>query len=474
MTVMTKHDLVVIGAGPGGYVAAIRATQLGMKVACVERMPRPGGVCLNVGCIPSKCLLDSSENLDLLKRRLPTHGIEVEGIRLDLATMMARKDRVVQDLCNNVRSLLEGNGVSLIQGSARLTGPTTVDVSPASERANGDPIRLEARSILLATGSEPIELPNLPFDGNRIIGSTEALSLESVPEHLGVVGGGYIGLELGSVWQRLGSRVTVIEMLPSIAGLLDGQLSRTLHRVLARQGMEFQLNTRVLRADVDGQKALLHLQTDRGEDTLECDKVLVAVGRCPLTRNLGLEEAGIRLHPRSGHVLVDDQYCTSVPTVFAIGDLVEGPALAHKASAEGIAAVECMAGLPGEVNYDAMPAVVYTFPEVASVGMTEEQARERLVPYCVGTYPFSGAGRARCMGESDGFVKLIVHSKTDRLLGAHIIGPRASDLIGECVLAMQLKGTSKDIGGTVHGHPTFSEAVREAALASRKCAIYAP
>lgn len=474
MTVMTKHDLVVIGAGPGGYVAAIRAAQLGMKVACVERMPRPGGVCLNVGCIPSKCLLDSSENLDLLERRLPTHGIEVEGIRLDLATMMARKDRVVQDLCNNVRGLLEGNGVSLIQGSARLTGPTTVDVSPASERANGDPIRLEARSILLATGSEPIELPNLPFDGNRIIGSTEALSLESVPEHLGVVGGGYIGLELGSVWQRLGSRVTVIEMLPSIAGLLDGQLSRTLHRVLARQGMEFQLNTRVLRADVDGRKALLHLQTDRGEDTLECDKVLVAVGRRPLTRNLGLEEAGIRLHPRTGHVLVDDQYRTSVLTVFAIGDLVEGPALAHKASAEGIAAVECMAGLPGEVNYDAMPAVVYTFPEVASVGMTEEQGRERLVPYCVGTYPFSGAGRARCMGESDGFVKLIVHSKTDRLLGAHIIGPRASDLIGECVLAMQLKGTSKDIGGTVHGHPTFSEAVREAALASRKCAIYAP
>lgn len=474
MPAKTKYDLVIVGAGPGGYVAAIRAAQLGMKVACVERMPRPGGVCLNVGCIPSKCLLDSSENYELVKGRLAPHGIHVEGVRLDLAAMMARKDRVVQDLCSNVKSLLEGNGVSLIQGSAGLAGPTTVDVSPASGEATGEPVRLEAGSILLATGSEPVGLRHLPFDGNRIIGSTEALSLESVPERLAVVGGGYIGLELGSVWQRLGSRVTVIEMMPSIAGLLDGQLSRTLHRILGRQGMEFLLNTRVVRADVDGEKPVLHLQTEKGEETLECDKVLVAVGRRPLTRDLGLEEAGIRLHPRTGHVLVDDRYRTSVPTVFAVGDLVQGPALAHKASAEGIAAVECMAGLPGEVNYDAVPAVIYTFPEVASVGMTEEQARERLVPYCVGTYPFSGAGRARCMGESDGFAKLIVHSVTDRLLGAHIIGPRASDLIGECVLAMQVDGTSKDIGGTVHGHPTFSEAIGEAALASRKCAVYAP
>jgi len=474
MPVMTKYDLVVVGAGPGGYVAAIRAAQLGMKVACVERMPRPGGVCLNVGCIPSKCLLDSSENYDLARNRLASHGIEAEKIRLDLAAMMARKDRVVQDLCNNVRGLLEGNGVALIQGSARLTGPTTVAVSPASNQASGESTGLEAGAILLATGSEPVELPNLPFDGNQIIGSTEALSLDSVPEHLAIVGGGYIGLELGSVWQRLGSKVTVIEMMPSIAGLLDGQLSRALYRLLGRQGMEFKLNTRVVRADADPQKTVLRLQTENGEETLACDKVLVAVGRRPLTRGLGLEEAGIRLHPRTGHVVVDVHYRTSVPLVLAVGDLVEGPALAHKASSEGIAAVECMAGLPGEVNYDAMPAAIYTSPEVASVGMTDEQARWRLVPHCVGIYPFSGAGRARCMGESDGFVKLIFNSVTDRLLGAHIIGPRASDLIGECVLVMQVNGTSRDIGGTVHGHPTFSEAIREAALASRKCATYAP
>ncbi len=474
MALLTKYDLIVIGAGPGGYVAAIRAAQLGMKVACVERMSRPGGVCLNVGCIPSKCLLDSSENHDLVRNRLASHGITVEGIRLDLATMMARKDQVVQDLCNNVRSLLEGSGVSLVQGTARLAGPTTVEVSPGSEQTQSETLKLEAGSVLLAAGCEPIEIPSLPFDGKRIIGSTEALSLDSVPERLAVVGGGYIGLELGSVWRRLGSRVTVIEIMPSIAGPLDGQVSRTLQRILARQGMEFQLSTRVVRSDVEGEKVTLHVQSETGEETLECDRVLVAVGRRPLTRGLGLEETGIRLHPRTGHVLVDGQYRTSVPSVYAIGDLVEGPALAHKASAEGIAAVECMAGLPGEVNYDAIPAVIYTYPEVASVGITEEQARERRVPHCVGTYPFSGAGRARCMGETDGFVKLIVHSGTDRILGAHIIGPRASDLIGECVLAMEFNGTSKDIGRAVHGHPTFAEAIREAALASRKCAIYAP
>lgn len=474
MTPPTKYDLIVVGAGPGGYVAAIRAAQLGMKVACVERMPRPGGTCLNVGCIPSKCLLDSSENVDLVRNHLAPHGIAVQGISLDLAAMMARKDQVVRDLCNNVKGLLEGNGVSLVHGTARLVDPTAVDVSPSPEQASSATMRLEAGSVLLAAGSEPVELPGFPFDGKWIINSTEALSLGSVPDHLTVVGGGYIGLELGSVWRRLGARVTVIEMMPSIAGLLDGQVSRTLQRILARQGMDIRLGTRVLRADVENGKVMLHCDSQSAPETLECDKLLVAVGRRPVTRGLGLEETGVRVHPRTGHVLVDAAYRTSVPSVYAIGDLVEGPALAHKASAEGIAAVECMAGLQGEVNYDAIPSVIYTVPEVASVGITEEQARERRVPHCVGTYPFSGAGRARCMGETDGFVKLIVHSLTDRVLGAHIIGPRASDLIGECVLAMELNATSKDIGRAVHGHPTFAEAIREAALASRKCAIYAP
>jgi len=463
-----RYDLIIVGAGPGGYVAAVRAAQLGLKTACIEKMPRLGGVCLNVGCIPSKALLDSSEYYHLAREHFVEHGIRTGKLKLDLAAMMARKEQVVHELTENVRKLLDGNHVAVIGGVARLAGPDRVEVTGGS----GGGRTIEGKAILLATGSEPVAPPGLAFDGERIVSSTEALSFREVPQHLGIVGGGYIGLEVGSVWLRLGARVTVIEMLPQIATLLDGQVARGLERILTRQGLTFRLRTKVRGAEVSGNGLRVSLESEGREESLECDRLLVAVGRRPLTRGLGLEEAGVKTDARTGQILVDDQYRTTVPTIYAVGDLIAGPMLAHKASAEGIAAVECLAGLPGEVNYDAIPAVIYTWPEVASVGLTEEQVKERGIPYCVGTYPFSGAGRARCMGEKDGFVKVIVQSKTDRLLGVHILGPRAADMIAECVLALEFGASSEDLARTVHGHPTFAEALQEAAMAARKCSIY--
>jgi dihydrolipoamide dehydrogenase len=462
-----RYDLIIVGAGPGGYVAAVRAGQLGLKAACIEKMPRLGGVCLNVGCIPSKALLDSSEYYHLAHEHFAEHGIRTGTVSVDLAAMMARKEKVVHELTENVRKLLDGNRVAVISGVARLAGPDRVEVKDGS---GGGQI-VEGKAILLATGSEPVAPPGLAFDGERIVSSTEALSFGEVPQHLGIVGGD-IGLEVGSVWLRLGARVTVIEMLPQIATLLDGQVARGLERTLTGQGLHFRLRTKVRGAEVSGGGVHVSLETEDREDSLDCDRLLVAVGRRPLTRGLGLEEVGVKTDPRTGQVLVDDQYRTSVPTIYAVGDLIAGPMLAHKASAEGIAAVECLAGLPGEVNYDAIPAVIYTWPEVASVGLTEEQVKERGIPYCVGTYPFSGAGRARCMGEKDGFVKVIVQGTTDRLLGVHILGPRASDMIAECVLALEFGASSEDLARTVHGHPTFAEALQEAAMAARKCSIY--
>jgi len=459
-------DLVVIGSGPGGYVAAVRAAQLGLKTACVEKEPRLGGVCLNVGCIPSKALLDSSEYFHLAKDHFADHGIKTGKLSLDLAVMMARKEEVVAELTENVRKLLEGNSISIFNGTARLAGADRIEVKQTTGSAGKKKGRI-------ATGSIPVQVPGLEFDGRRIVTSTEALAFDTVPKHLGVVGGGYIGLELGVVWLRLGSKVTVVEMLPQIAATMDGQVARTLDRILRKQGLDIRLKTRVSDAKISRNKVNVTLEAGGQEETMSCDRLLVAVGRRPLTQNLGLEEAGVETDARTGHVLVDEAYRTSIPTICAIGDLIAGPMLAHKASAEGIAVAECIAGLPGEVNYDAIPAVVYTWPEVAAVGLTEEQVKERNIPYCVGTYPFSGAGRARCMGEKDGFVKLIAHSKTDRIIGVHIIGPRAADMIAECVLAMEFGAGSEDIARTVHGHPTFAEALQEAAMAVRKCSIYA-
>ncbi len=464
-----KADLVIIGSGPGGYVAAVRASQLGMKTVVIEKYEKLGGVCLNVGCIPSKALLDSSEYFHLAKNRFSEYGIKTGRVSLDLALMMKRKDNVVSELTGNVKRLLKGNDIDIVHGTARLKDAGTVHVDTGAK----NPLTIQAKFILLATGSLPVQVPGLEFDGNHIVSSTQALGFNQVPKHLGIVGGGYIGLELGSVWLRLGSKVTVIEMLPKIAAGLDGQVGRALDRILKKQGMVFKLNTKVTDAKIYRKKVKVQLKSKDKTETATFDKLLVSVGRKPQTGNLGIEQLGIHTDQTTGQIMVDETYQTSVPGIYAIGDLTPGPMLAHKASFEGIAAVECIAGRAGEVNYDAIPAVVYTWPEVASVGLTEEQVKKRKIPYCVGSYPFSGAGRARCMGETDGFVKLIAHGKTDRILGVHIIGPRAADMIAECVLALEFGAGSEDIARTIHGHPTFSEALQEAAMNVRKCSIYA-
>lgn len=458
-------DLVVIGAGPGGYVAAARAARLGMKVACVEREERLGGVCLRVGCIPSKALLDSSELYAAARERLAEHGVGAGKVTLDLGAMRARKGQVVADLTEGVRKLLERGGVEVVRGVGRLAGPSSVEVSPGKGRKK---TVLEARAVLLAAGSEPVDVPAFPADGKRIVTSTEALDFDAVPKRLGIVGGGYIGLELGSVWARLGSEVTVIEALPRIASTSDGQVGRALERSLKKQGLSFRVKTRVVEAKASSRGVKAVLETEGGErETFSCDRLLVAVGRRPLTRDLGLSEVGIEPDPETGRIPVDAAYRTRVPTVYAVGDLVDGPMLAHKASAEGIAAVEGLAGLPGEVNYDAVPSAIYTHPEAASVGLTEEQVKERGVSYRSGTYPFGGNGRARCLGETEGFVKVLSHEASGRILGVHIVGPRASDLIAEAVLAVELGASAEAVARTVHGHPTFGEALMEAADAAR-------
>lgn len=466
MAGVNKFDLIVIGAGPGGYVACLRAAELGMSVACVERDSRLGGVCLTVGCIPSKALLDSSEYYHLLGNRFAEHGVLADGVKLELSAMMARKEKVVEGLTGNVQKLMDGAGVRVYRGSGALLGEGRVEVRSREDGATGSGRTiLEAKNILLASGSEPVFPSGLSYDGMKIVSSTEALAFDSVPRRLGVIGAGYIGLELGSVWRRLGAETTFLELAPGIATSLDGQASRALQRILTRQGLVFRLETRVTAASASSKGVRVSLLSGGKEEEMEFDKLLVAVGRKPLTRGLGLDEAGVAADPRSGFVRVDAGYRTSVPSIYAIGDLIGGPMLAHKASAEGVAAVEGMAGLSSEVNYDAIPSVIYTSPEAASVGLTEEQLKERGVQYRVGTYPLAGSARARCLGESEGFVKIIAHARSERILGVHIIATRASEMIAECVLAMEVNATVDVLTRASHGHPTFSEAVREAALA---------
>jgi dihydrolipoamide dehydrogenase len=464
-----RYDLIVIGAGPGGYVCAIRAAQLGMKVACVEKRPALGGTCLNIGCIPSKALLDSSEHFAFTKSRLGRHGVKVGDVALDLGAMMSRKDKVVKGLTDGVAFLFKKNKITPIQGSARLGERGKVVVKGPKDEA----LLLEAAHIVLATGSEPVSLPALPFDGKHIVSSTEALAFDKVPQHLIVVGGGYIGLELGSVWSRLGAKVTVLEFLPSLLPLNDREAADALHKALVKHGLEFHLGTKVTAASVQGGQVIVNAQSGGKDVHFPGDRVLVAVGRRPYTSGLGLQEAGVRTDERSGRVLINDAWQTSAEGVYAIGDLVTGPMLAHKAEDEGIAVAERLAGMKTHVNHDAIPSVIYTHPELAAVGQTEEQVKESGREYKVGKFPFAANGRARCMDETDGFVKVVADAKTDRVLGVHILGPRASDLIAEAVSVIEFAGSSEDIARTCHAHPTLSEAVREAALAVERRAIHA-
>jgi len=455
-------DLIIIGAGPGGYVAAIRAAQLGMKIACVEKDAALGGTCLNVGCIPSKALLDSSELYWQARRGLAAHGITASGVEIDVAAMMARKDKVVRGLTQGVAGLFKKNGIEWVRGAARLAAAGRVAVG---ERT------LEAKRVLIATGSEPTPLSSLPFDGERVITSTEALELPRVPERLLVIGAGAVGLELGSVWGRLGARVTVVELMDSILPGMDRGMTTALRRVLERQGIVFRLETSAGGAERTAGGVKVALATKGERTTEEADVVLVAIGRRAYVAGLGLETVGVALDER-GRVRVNERYETSVAGVFAIGDAIPGPMLAHKAQEEGIAAVELMAGVAGHVNYDAVPNIVYTWPELASVGLTEEEAKRREIAVAVGSFPFMANGRARCLGETDGSVKMIADARTDRILGVHILGPRASDLIAECALAIEFGASAEDVARAVHAHPTLPEAVKEAALAVGKRAIH--
>ena len=459
MAAQDSFDLIVIGSGPGGYIAAIRAAQLGMRVACVEKDKTLGGTCLNVGCIPSKALLDSSERFHAVRDGLTAHGIKVGNVELDLAAMLARKDKIVKISTQGIAGLFKKHKIERITGTGRLTAADSVAVSNGSETR-----RLSAPRVLIATGSAPIELPGVPFDGERIVCSTEALSFKEVPQRLLVIGGGAIGLELGSVWSRLGSHVVVVEFLDRIVPGMDRKMGQQLQKILAKQGITFHLQTSAQRAVVENGSVRVTLESQGKTSETECDVVLVAVGRRPFTDGLGAREIGVAFDDR-GRIKVDEHYATNVPGVYAIGDVIAGPMLAHKAEEEGVAAVELMAGQAGHVNYDAVPNIVYTWPEFASVGMSEEQAESQEIQFRVGSFPFIANGRARCMNETEGGVKILADAKSDRVLGVHILGPNASDLIAEAALAMEFGASAEDIARSVHAHPTLAEAVKEAALA---------
>ena len=453
----TEFDVIVIGGGPGGYVCAIRAAQLGLRTACVEKRATLGGTCLNIGCIPSKALLQSSENFDEVSHHYADHGIMVDGVKLDLAKMQARKGEVVSANVKGVEFLFKKNKVAWLKGTATIPAPGTVTV---------DGTEYKAKHIVVATGSESIPLPGATIDEKRIVTSTGALELDQVPGHLVVIGGGYIGLELGSVWLRLGSKVTVVEYLDRLVPGMDGEVGKQFQRTLGKQGMTFRLSTKVTGVKESGDGVELSLEPAAGgeAETLEADVVLVAIGRRAFTDGLGLKEAGVALDDR-GRVVIDDHYATNVPGIYAIGDVIAGPMLAHKAEEEGVALAERLAGQAGHVNYGVIPGVVYTWPEVASIGQTEEQLKAEGAEYSVGKFPFTANGRARAMGSTDGFVKILADKRTDRILGAHIIGPDAGTLIAELATAMEFGASSEDVARTCHAHPSLSEAVKEAALA---------
>jgi dihydrolipoamide dehydrogenase len=461
-----SFDVIVIGAGPGGYVAAIRAAQLGLRAACVDARASLGGTCLNIGCIPSKALLQSSEKFAEARHRLAEHGIRIEEPTLDLALMMARKDKVVETLTRGVEFLFRKNKVDWLKGAARIAAPGRVAIGDGGRE-------VEAGAIVIATGSESIPLPGLAIDEQRIVSSTGALALDRVPERLAVIGGGYIGLELGSVWSRLGSKVTVIEYLDRILPNMDRELGPALQRLLTRSGIAFKLATRVVGGSVGNNAVTLELEPAAGgeRETLAAEIVLVAIGRHPLTEGLGLDDIGVA-RDAAGRIAVGDDFATNIAGIYAIGDVIRGPMLAHKAMEEGVAVAERLAGQKTLVDYDAIPSVVYTWPEVAAVGRTEEELKAAGVAYRTGKFPFTATPRARTNGDTDGFVKVLADAANDRVLGVHIIGPDAGTMIAEATLAIEFGASSEDIARTCHAHPTLSEALKEAALAVDGRAIH--
>lgn len=452
----TQHDLIVIGGGPGGYVAAIRGAQLGFNVACIEKESALGGTCLRIGCIPSKALLESSERYVEAKNHFGAHGIKVGSVELDLDTMLKRKNQIVSTLTKGIDGLFKKNKITRYAGTAKITEPGRVVVESSAGTTE-----LSAKNIIIATGSKPSILPGIELSGDRIGTSTEALSYSEVPKHLAVIGAGYIGLELGSVWLRLGSKVTVVEFLDRILPGMDKEIADDAQKIFQKQGIEFRLKHRVLSAKFNGKQCEIEFDA---QEKLVCDRVLVAVGRIPNTDGLGLENLGIQRGKR-GDIEVNDHFETSIPGIFAIGDVIRGPMLAHKAEEEGIACVEFLKTGYGHVNYDAIPGVAYTHPEIASVGKTEEQLKDNWIPYRKGVFPFMANGRARALGDTDGKVKILADEKTDRLLGVHIIGPRAGDLIAEAATAISFSASAEDLFRCSHAHPTLAETLKEAALA---------
>jgi dihydrolipoamide dehydrogenase len=452
-------DVLVIGGGPGGYVAAIRAAQLGLNTVVVERDATLGGTCVNVGCIPSKALLQSSEHYEFAKLHAAEHGITLGEVRLDLPTMLARKDQVVGQNTKGLEYLFRKNKIEWARGEGTLgrDNVVTVRAQDGSERT------YRPRNVIIATGSVPIQLPFLPFDEERILSNVGALRIPEVPKHLVVIGGGVIGLELGSVWRRLGAQVTIVELMPGILPGNDAEIVKEATRVFSRQGLALKTSTRVTSGRREGDRVLLELEANGNRESVEADCVLVSIGRKPSLTGIDAQALGLALTDR-GAIEVDDQMRTNLPNVYAIGDAVGGMLLAHKAEEEGVVAAEVIAGKPSHMHYRSVPAIVYTWPEIATIGATEEQLKAQGRAYRVGKFPFSANGRARTYGETSGFVKLIADAQTDELLGAHLIGPQVSELVAELVLAFEYRATAEDVGITIHGHPTLSEAVKEAAL----------
>jgi dihydrolipoyl dehydrogenase len=465
---MKKYDVVVIGAGPGGYVTAIRCAQLGLSTACVEswindeNKPALGGTCLNVGCIPSKALLDSSHHFHHIKNEANDHGITVSGATIDVNKMVFRKAKIVKALTMGISGLFKKNKIDWLKGQARIISNKEVEISPQHESHDETSI-VEANSIIIATGSVPTKIPPATVDDKLIVDSTGALKFNEVPRRLGVIGAGVIGLELGSVWNRLGSEVTVLEALPDFLSLVDRQIAKEAEKILRKQGMDIQLGAKVTGTGSNNREVTINYDDSEGKQQIIVDKLIVAVGRSPNTSGLGVEECGLELDER-GFIVVDEHCQTNLESVYAVGDVVRGPMLAHKASEEGVAVAERLAGKPGHMNYDTIPWVIYTWPEIAWVGKTEEQLKTEGIEYRTGSFPFMATGRAKAMGEATGFVKIFGDAKTDRILGIHIFGPNASELIAEAVVAMEFDGSTEDLARTIHAHPTLSEAMHEAAL----------